>query len=90
MEYLDGKVCDVVFRKKRADNGLLAHKHDGHAQLRGCLHGSLDFHTWSVVAAHGINGDFNHRGQTGDSLLFSDFENFAIFVITAVRAGAMG
>ena len=49
------------FAQEFADPVLLTDKHDGNAVLSSRLDRAIHFDFGRMVAAHGINGDFDHR-----------------------------
>jgi hypothetical protein len=66
---------------------LFADENDLDVEGRDGSDCSFDLGLGGVIAAHGVNRDRGHRDV---ELLFSDFDDFAAFIFSAVRANAMG
>src|SRR6185369_1187058 len=74
-----------------ADELLAPDQNDSHIHRPGGLQCAFYFRLGEMVAAHRIEG-YRHHGikDRPVSLGFDDFNDFAAFVLAAMRASAMG
>ncbi len=87
----DGQAAPaVVFRQLRLEDVLLTDEDHVDVLAPGGAHGAVDFRRGRVVASHCVDSDGDHEGESvADVYSAGDFDDFAAFVLTAVRAGAV-
>jgi hypothetical protein len=86
VHHVDGDLARIVLPQEFANAILLPDEDDGNAVLKGGVNRSFDLYGRPAVTTHRINSDFDPGHE---DLFLSGFDDFPIFVIAAMRTGAM-